>query len=155
MSTLVSRIGARSLAVSAFIAAIIGAICTDAFLSIAGHESPIHLWQFIASTLVGPVAFTATSYAGLGLVMHLITASVWAYLYAYGWGKVSNLQNWLLGGIVWGIVVDVCMNILLTLRGVPFQASPGPIAMGLVTNVVFYGIPVGWYLSRSARNELA
>jgi hypothetical protein len=138
-------------ALPAFVAGIIGAIATDAFLSIAQHTSPIHVWEFIASTAVGAVAFTSASYVPLGLVLHIFTALFWAYLYAYVFQALNLLHNWLLGGIVWGIVVTACMDALLASRGSLEPLTPNSVSFGLVTNVIFYGLPVAWYLSRSVR----
>jgi hypothetical protein len=148
MSTQITRSGSVSLALPPLVAGIIGAILTDAFLSITQHTSPVHVWQFIASNAVGPVAFTSSSYAALGVVIHLFIAFVWAYLYAYVAHALNTLHNWVLGGIVWGIVVDVVMDAILAARGTLEPLTPSSVTFGLITNVVFFGLPVAWYLSR-------
>ncbi len=133
------------------IAGIIGAVGTDAFISIAHHTSPVTVWQYIASAGFGPLAYTSPEYAVIGLALHLITALFWAYLYALVWSRVSSLRNWVVGGIVWGIVVTVCMDVFLAFRGVLGPLTPASVAFGLITNVVFYGLLVALYLSRAAR----
>jgi hypothetical protein len=153
MSTQIARSKGASLALPAFIAGIIGAILTDAFLSIAQHTSPIHVWQFIASAAIGPVAFTSSSYAAIGVVLHLFIAIVWAYLYAYVAHALKMLHNWILGGIVWGIVVDVVMDAIVTARGALEPQTLNSVIFGLITNVVFFGLPVAWYLSRTVRRD--
>ncbi|MEA2690328.1 MAG: hypothetical protein QOD51_2935 [Candidatus Eremiobacteraeota bacterium] len=82
---------------------------------------------------------------------HLATALFWAYLYALVWSRVSSLRNWVVGGIVWGIVVTVCMDAVEAFRGVLAPLTPSSVTFGVVTNVVFYGLLVAAYLSRSAR----
>jgi hypothetical protein len=151
MSRQIMRRESISLTFPAFVAGIIGAIATDAFLSIAQHTSPLNVWQFIASTAVGSVAFTSPSYAALGLVVHLFTALFWAYLYAYVFHALNLLHNWVFGGIVWGIVVTICMDALLGIRGALEPLTLNSVMFGLATNVVFYGLPVAWYLSRNVR----
>jgi hypothetical protein len=151
MSTKTTRVGAASPALHTFIAGIIGAIGTDAFLSISNHTSPTKVWQFIASAGFGAIAFDSPVFVWIGLVMHLITALFWAYLYAYVWSRVSSLRNWLVGGIVWGIVVDVCMDAFMAFRGVLEPQTTSSVISGLITNVVFYGLLVAWYLSRGDR----
>ena len=132
----------------AIIAGIIGGILIDAFLVIVAHQKVPGLWQFVASTLVGPVAFTSTSYAFLGLLMHFAISIAWAVLYAYVYQAMNQLSNWILGTIAWGIVVDVVMQGVLAARGVaPFTLS-GVIA-GLVPHVIFFALPVAFYLSRT------
>jgi hypothetical protein len=140
-----------SFAAAGFVAGILGAIGTDAFISIAHHTSPVAVWQYIASAAVGPAAYNSLSYVPLGLVMHLVTALFWAYLYAYVARASNQLHNWVLGGIVWGIVLDVCMDALLALRGALGPLTFDSVGFGLITNVVFYGLPVAWYLSRTLR----
>jgi hypothetical protein len=151
MSTQITRRDSASVALPAFAGGIIGAIGTDGFISVAHHTSPVNLWQFIASTALGPVAFTSPSYAAIGLVLHLFTALFWAYLYAYVSRALKLLHNWVLGGIVWGIVVTVGMDALLAFRGALEPLTLSSVIFGLTTNVVFYGLPVAWYLSRSVR----
>jgi hypothetical protein len=138
-----------SFAAAGFVAGILGAIGTDAFISIAHRTSPVTVWQFIASAAVGPAAFSTPSYVPLGLVMHIFTALVWSYLYAYISRASHQLHHWVLGGIVWGIVVDVCMDALLAVRGALEPLTFDAVSFGLITNVVFFGLPVAWYLSRT------
>jgi hypothetical protein len=149
MSTQVIRSGGASPALHTFVAGVIGAIGTDAFISIAHQMSPVKIWQFIASAAFGPVAYASPQYAAIGLVFHLITALVWAYLYTLVWSRVNSLRNWVLGGIVWGIVVTVCMDAFEAFRGVLGPLTPSSVILGLITNVVFYGLLVAWYLNHA------
>ncbi len=135
----------------AAIAGIVGGIIVDAFLAIMMHKSPIVLWQYIASTIVGPGAYASPSYAVLGFIVHFITAIVWAVIYAYVFGALGQLKNWIAGTIVLGIVVDVAMNLLLQVKvGQPFTAA---FVNGLLAHIVFYALPVALYMARVARVE--
>jgi hypothetical protein len=109
------------------------------------------VWQFIASAVLGPVAYSSPQYATIGLVLHLITALFWAYFYTFVWTRVNSLRNWILGGIVWGIVVTACMNAFEPFRGVLGPLTPTSVILSLITNVVFYALLVAWYLSRGVR----
>ncbi len=155
MNSMTTHSRVASLPRHAFLAGIIGAIGTDAFISIAQRTSPVTVWQFIASAAFGPVAFSSPRYALIGLVLHVAIALFWAYLYAYVWSRVNSLRNWLLGGIVLGIVVDVCMDGVMAVRGVLEPQTPRAVIFGLITNVVFYGLLVAFYLSRSVRTTAA
>ena len=134
---------ARSaLIVPAIIAGIIGGIVVDAFLAIAGHRSPLDIWGFVATTVAGPGASWI-----VGFVTHFVISIVWAILYAYVFA--GRLQNWIVGAIVWGIVVDAAMALLLAVKlGAPWW---GTFSQGLLAHVVFFALPVALYLSRSAR----
>ncbi len=133
----------------AIVAGVIGGIFIDVFLAIVLHTSPIGIWQYVASSVVGKVAYTSPVYALLGFVLHFITSIVWAVIYLYAFGAIGQLKNWILGAIVWGIVVDTAMAVILTIRvGVPYLAT---VEQGLLGHIVFYALPVAWYIARSVR----
>jgi len=73
-----------------------------------------------------------------------------AYLYQYVAGKLKLIHNWVLGGVVWGIVVSVVMNALIAVRGALEPQTFSLVLFELATNVIFYGLPVAWYLSRTS-----
>ena len=134
---------------AAVTAGILGGILIDAFLALMMHTSPIGIWQFVASTIVGKVAFTAPAYAVLGVAVHLVVSILWALVYAYAATALGALKQWLLGAIVLGVVVDAAMELLLQVKiGQPFAPA---FEQGLLAHVVFYALPVAWYLARSAR----
>jgi len=134
---------------AAIVAGIIGGVIVDAFLSIVMHTSPIGIWQFVASTIVGKDAFTSPSYAVLGFIVHFITSIVWAVVYLYVFGALGQLKNWILGAVVWGVVVDLAMNVILAVK-TGSAYLPG-VEGALISHVVFYALPVAWYLARSTK----
>jgi hypothetical protein len=136
------RSQAPSLIRQALIAGIIGAIVVDTYLSIDLHTSPVALEVRNATT-----AFNVGSPI-LGVIVHLVIALVWALVYAYIFNAIGQLRNWILGTIVLGVAVDAVMNLIIMLK---VGASWGTdFVDGLVTNVVFYALPVALYLSRAA-----
>lgn len=131
---------------AAVVGGILGGILIDLFLIVAGHQPVPGLWQFVASTLVGKVAFTSPAWAILGLAMHFATSIFWAVAYVLVW---RNLSNWVLGGLVWGVVVMVAMGLFLAVKaGVPF-ATGGALVAGVVGHWL-YMLPAAWYIARSA-----
>lgn len=134
----------RSLIVQAIIAGVIGGIIVDAFLSIELHASPIDLEARNAALIAGPGASPI-----LGLIAHFTIAIVWAVIYAYVFNGIGKLQNWVLGTVVLGIVVNAVMNFAITTRtGAPWTSG---FVRDLIPNVVFYGLPVAAYLARTVR----
>jgi hypothetical protein len=133
-----------SLIVRAIIAGIIGGIIVDTFLSIKLHISPVALETATATTVAGQGASPV-----LGVAVHFVIAIVWAVIYAYVFNAIGKLQNWIVGAIVLGIVVDAAMNFMIAMNtGTPWgNAFVG----GLITNVVFYALPVALYLARTVR----
>ncbi len=134
----------RSLIVQAMIAGIIGGIVVDTFLSISLHVSPVALEAHNAATLAGPGASPV-----LGVIVHFFIAIVWAAIYAFVFNAIHKLQNWILGTLVLGLVVNAVMNLLITMK-TGAQWGRGFVT-DLITNVVFYGLPVALYLARTVR----
>ncbi len=144
-------ISRTSLLGHAAIAGVIGGIVIDVFLAISGHRSPVAIWQFIASTIVGEAAFASPSYAALGFIVHFIVSIAWAVLYAYLFGALGQLKNWIAGAVVWGIVVDGLMQSIVAMKtGSPWEPA---FVQGLIPHIVFYALPVTFYMSRAARVE--
>jgi len=80
--------------------------------------------------------------------VHLVIALVWALIYAYVFNAIGQLRNWILGTIVLGVAVDAVMNLIIMLKtGAPWGTA---FVGGLITNVVFYALPVALYLSLTA-----
>lgn len=136
-------------------AGVLGGILIDAFLSFATQTSIVSIWQFVASALVGPVAFTAASYAILGFAMHFAISIVWGILYsALATGPLPAFaRRPFVGGTVYGIVVMLAMTALLAVKHVGPSGLPGGamLVRTLIAHVIFFGIPVAWYVSSAVR----
>lgn len=142
----------RSLYGATAIAAIIGGVILDLKLIVIDHAPVPGLWQFIASTMFGPVAFSNTAYALVGLIMHFITSFFWAYLYLFVWSRINSLKNWIVGGLVWGLVAMIGMTTFLVLKGaMPMPTMGWPVLSSAIGHTIFFGLPVAWYIARSAR----
>jgi len=153
MSTRTLRLSNASLVVPAIVAGIVGGVTVDAYLILSGQAPFPTLWQYVASTLVGKVAYTSPAYIALGVAMHLTISIVWAALYLYVWQAVSALKHWILGAIVWGAVVDIGMSLVLAFSGNARPLGVVPVIMGLITHIVFFMLPIAWYLSRYAKRN--
>jgi hypothetical protein len=131
---------------SAVVAGIIGGILLDAFLAIAFKTSPIMIWTGIARTVAGQ-----GSPWWIGLVVHFTVAIVWAVLYLYVFSALGQLKNWIIGAIVWGLVVDACMQFIVALKtGGSWVLGFGN-PTGIAAHIVFYALPVALYLASAAR----
>jgi len=81
--------------------------------------------------------------------VHFFTTIVWAVIYTYAFNTIGRLQNWILGTLVLGLVVDAVMNLLITMKtGAPWYSR---VVKGLIANVVLYALPVVLYLARTIR----
>lgn len=143
----VSPVNRSAVLVPAIVGGVLGGIVIDLFLIVVAHQPIPGLWQFVASTLVGPQAFSSPSWAVLGLVLHFVTSIFWAIVYVYVW---RNLSSWIVGGLVLGVVVAVCMSLFLMVKA----AAPFPTGVGLIMTLIahwLYALPVAWYVARSVR----
>lgn len=133
-----------SLLSSAVIAGIIGGIVVDAFLSISQHISPITLWTGMAAAAAGP-----GSPWWIGLIVHAVISIVWALLYAYIVSAIRQLRNWLVNGIVWGVIVTAVMAFIVSTKtGTSWSNN---FMEDLLGTEVFYALPMAFYLARAVR----
>lgn len=144
---IVSPAPRSALLVPAIVGGVLGGIIIDLYLIVVGHQPIPGLWQFVASTLVGPQAFSSPSWAVLGIVLHFVTSIFWAIVYVYVW---RNLSSWVVGGLVWGVVVAVCMSLFLMVKA----SAPFPTGIALIMTLIghwLYALVVAWYVARSVR----
>lgn len=101
------------------------------------------LWQFIASTALGKIAFTSTAYAWIGLAMHLIVSAAWGVGYAYLAQTQRGVDDRpVLSGLVYGFVVYVVMQIALYSVQALRVTSGAQIVDALVGHCIFFGLPI-------------
>lgn len=132
----------------AIVAGIIGGILIDLFLIVTRTAPFPGIYQFVASSLVGKVAFTSSSYIWLGVAMHFVVSIGWALIYAYSANAAHFLRRWVVGGLIFGIVVMVAMQTIEILLHTGPALSVGIALITLISHIVFFGWPIAWYLSR-------
>jgi hypothetical protein len=138
----------------AITAGFLGGIIVDLFLIIVRAAPFPGVYQFIASTLVGPVAFTSSSYIALGLLMHFLISIA----FALGFGFVASgfravLDQPLAWGAIFGLAVYAVMESVLTLAHSAQPPSVKGIVIGLIAHIVFFGLPVALYYTRAEKRQ--
>lgn len=137
------------IALSGILAGIAGGICIDLFIYattlLPAHESILSLWQFIASTAFGKVAFTSSSYAWAGALMHFCVSIGWGIGYAYmaRTKPVINKQP-LISGFIFGLVVYIVMQFVLFSAQALKTPDAASVYLGVIAHTVFFGIPVAF-----------
>lgn len=137
-------------------AGIAGGILLDIFIFATSvlpqHGSMIPVWQFIASTAVGKVAFTSSAYAWLGLLIHFIVSIAWASGYAYlAQTRRALNAHPAISGIAFGVVVYVVMQIVLVGDNSFHVPSSLELVTSLIGHMLFFGLPVAYVVrARSA-----
>jgi len=138
----------------AALAGLVGGILLDAYLWATtiepAHGSLIALWQWIASTLIGKAALTSPAFAWLGLLVHFVTAMIWAGGYAYLAATRPYMnRQWVVSGLLFGFVVFVFMQIvLLAANNFTWPSSPLMFVDTIVAHMLFYGVPVAYVVAR-------
>lgn len=159
MSTVTLPRQAWRLVYDAIVAGVIAGIVTDAFL-FATRASPFPTaYNFVASTLVGNVAYTSSAYLALGVLMHFVISAGWGALYGVAAQRFRQLlAHPLISGLVFGLIVLVGMQLILVAAGAwKAPASVMSFVNTLLSHTVFFAMPIAWYVSRAAqqRGELA
>jgi hypothetical protein len=144
---------ARSLFGGAVIAGLIGGTLLGAFLFVARIATYPSWFQWVASGVLGTrVGFNATYFVWVGIALHYGIAIVAAIFYAYIGQVVGVLGRPIVGGTLFGIVMNAIMDFVIYVRGLGLLPHGGyEIGLGLVAHVVFFGIPVAWYIARYER----
>lgn len=135
---------------AAIVAGLVAAATVEVYLFAVGLASWPGTYQWIASALWGPEAFTAASYAWIGVAMHLVVSLGWAVVWAaaaHAWPRLAARP--LAWGLGYGVVVFAAMQGVAALTGV--WSAPTPLALFhyLVDHAFFFGVPVAMVHARA------
>lgn len=129
------------------IAGVAGGILFDAFqyatTVLPSHSSIFALWQFVASSAFGSVAYTSAAYAWAGLGMHIVVSIAWGIGYSY----LSETQTAvnavpLFSGVLFGLIVYVVMQLALATVGLLKITSGSQVLLAICAHTIFFGLPV-------------
>lgn len=123
--------------------------------------SPLRVLRFVASGVFGTSALTGgTGTALWGLLFHYLIAMSWAALFFLLYPSIRKVStNWILNGVVYGVVVWLLMNLIVVpLSNTPPRVIPWNlqtfISMGII--IVCIGLPIALLVKRSyARGNLS
>jgi hypothetical protein len=138
------------------LAGLVGAILIDAYILVAGALThgltPVQLYTFVASALIGKAAYTLPQAVWLGVAIHLVISAGWGIGYAYAAAGTPQLvQRPLVSGIVFGLFVFLCMQIAEALIGIWHAPSAREAFAGIVAHVIFFGLPVAYVVASRMR----
>lgn len=130
-------------------AGIIGAVTDDVFLLIAGAASWPATYQWIASGLVGKVAYSSMGYAALGILMHVLISIAWGLLFSVVSRPLPLLRRrpvW--SGIFYGLFVFALMQLVTAAAHLWSAPSGSILAILIISHTLFFGLPIALYVSR-------
>jgi len=147
----------RTIITRGLVAGIIGGILIDAFLYVTqvmpAHGSIFGLWQFVASTALGPSAFANPNSAWLGLFMHVCTSIAWGVAFSYvAHTRPGVSDHPYISGLVYGVIVMIIMDIVLMVSKSFAPPTMQNTLIALIAHCIFFGLPVSLYVSRAMRS---
>lgn len=152
MARYLTHPSARSLLVGGVLAGILGGCLIDAFLFAVGMARFPATFQWIASGILGPAAYASSNSIWIGIALHFAIAIVAAIAYGYAAQIAGLLGRPVMGGIIFGVVMNAMMDLIAYAKRIaPLPSGAHGIGIGLVAHVIFFGIPIAWFLSRYER----
>jgi hypothetical protein len=119
--------------------------------------SPVRVWQYVASGLLGPSSFNGgNSTALLGVFLHFCVAFIAATVYYFASLRFPVLiRRAVICGILYGVAVYFFMGrVVVSLsaaRRFPFSLSG--LLTGLFIHIICVGLPIALITSRAAKEK--
>jgi hypothetical protein len=129
------------------VAGIVGGITIDLFLYFAAvlpqHGTLLAVWTGIAAAAMGKAALQNPAAPWIGVLMHFCVSIGWACGYAYMAQTREGIdRNWIVSGVVFGIVVYVAMQIVLVAANAFHLPKVPEFFTSVIAHTVFFGLPV-------------
>jgi uncharacterized membrane protein YagU involved in acid resistance len=145
----------RSIILAGLIVGVLGSIDQVIFFNVTQQTTPMALFQYIASALLGPAAFTGgVATALVGLLLHFVISFVVAAVFLLAASRLAFLRRaTVLSGFLYGVGVFVVMNILIVpLSLAPKLAFSVPLALNaIISALVLVGMPIALVARRMSR----
>ncbi|HUM97740.1 MAG TPA: YqhR family membrane protein [Chitinophagaceae bacterium] len=125
------------------------------------EKNPALVFKFIASAVFGNQVNTSGTlfgWAAVGLVFHFIIAILFAFFFFLSYKFIKKiLPNWILAGIVYGLIVWSIMNLIVVplFFGNPFVFDFKKTAIAALILIVAIGLPVSYFANRYFKQQNA
>lgn len=142
----------KAILLAGLLAGISDGIAATIQYALSGAESPIRIFNFVASGVFGEAALSGGGIMTLsGIVFHLLIATIWAAIYFIIYPVVRKVsRNWLATGLIYGTIVWTCMNlIVLPLSNTPPRTlTVDGIIAGMLIIMIFVGLPIAYFANK-------
>jgi len=143
----------RAMCFAGLVAGTLDGLAAVVIYLVRGGKNPVAIFNFIASGVFGDSGLRGgIGMAFMGLLFHFLIATTWSLIFFVVNSRVSAiLRHWVLSGLVYGMVVWLCMNLVV----VPLSFTP-PIPMnvsGIITGILVLMICVGLPISFLAKKH--
>jgi uncharacterized membrane protein YagU involved in acid resistance len=147
----------RSILIAGLVIGVVGGLDQTTFFILTQHFTPVSIFQFIASGLLGPAAFAGGYTTALvGLLIHFVISFVVAGVFILAATTIAFLRRtvWI-SALVYGAAVNFFMSALvLPMSGAPkMPVTPLLVAHGLIADALFVGLPLAILVWRDARTS--
>ncbi len=147
----------RSIAIAGLVIGIVGGLDQTTFFVLTQHFTPVSIFQYIASGLLGPAAFAGGyTTALLGLLIHFVISFVVAAVFILAASNIAFLRRTVfLSAMVYGAAVNMFMSAVI----LPFSAAPKMpvttllVVHGLIADALFVGLPLAVTVWQGARTK--
>jgi hypothetical protein len=144
----------RSIIVAGLVIGVVGGIDQTTFFVLTEHFTPVTVFQFIASALLGLAAFAGGyTTALLGLLIHLVVSFVVAGVFILAASSIAFLRRTVfVSAIVYGAAVSIIGGLAL-----PFTAAPKlpvttlAVVHSVVADALLLGMPLAIIVWQSTR----
>lgn len=148
----------RSISIAGLVIAIANGLDQTVFAVLTQQVTPVIVFQFFASALLGLPAF-AGGYATalLGLLIHLVVAFVVAGIFILAASRIAFLRRSIfLSAMVYGAAVSIISGLVLLFTAAPkLQVTTMAVVHGLIGDAVFIGLPLAIIVWRNTRMNKA
>ena len=134
----------RMLAVTACIVAVADGLAAVLITFLQYDRPPVFVFQYIATGLLGPSAFSGGVLAGsLGLLFHFLIATAWTTLLFFAHRSLTQrLPNVFLKAVTYGLIIWFVMNLFV----LPLSRVPGglPGIRQVIIGIAALILAAGW-----------
>lgn len=109
------------------------------------NYSPIQIYQFVASGMLGPDAYTGGVPAALlGLAFHFLIAFFASYVFFLAFPCLSFLGNYkIVAGLLYGFVVWAVMNlVIIPMSKIPAAHFDTLAVLAIIWHMILVGLPI-------------
>jgi hypothetical protein len=125
-----------------------------------GVPHPERIFQFIASTVFGPITMLKVSYAWYGLVFHYLIAYCFTSFFLILYPRLPLLRaNWWVVGAGYGAFIWTVMNVVvlpLVVGNTPIQKwayTPAGALLAAAILMVAIGLPTAFIAQKTVRSD--
>ena len=146
----------RSSIIAGLVIAIVNGLDQTLFAVVTQHVTPVTVFQYFASALLGLAAFGGGyTTALLGLLIHLVIAFVVAGVFILAASRSAFLRHTVfLSALIYGAGVNVISGLVLPFTAAPKLSVTAPaVVHGLIADALFIGLPLALTVWLGARTR--